>query len=172
MPVCMSPRRNFVAKPKNKDHFSCPPSLASRLLSEFFRVPGPLYRGITMYSEHLASLDALVFQVPVSIWREAWNFSKSQSHYIGRKLYTTIRISLRSSKSQSLLWGKARNFCKFQDLCIGRKLCTTTRTSLARCLALLSSEPISELACFMSVFPVTPPPKIIEIKRKYNQIMK
>ena len=50
-----------------------------------------------------SSLDASLFQVPQRIQSEKTrNFSKSQALYIGRKLQTTTRTSLRSSEFQSL----------------------------------------------------------------------
>ena len=48
---------DLLAKPNNKDHVSYPSSLASRLLLEFFKVPGPLHREkATKDDSQLASL--------------------------------------------------------------------------------------------------------------------
>ena len=40
------PLYDLLAKPKNKDHVLCLSSLASRLLSEFLQVSGPLHKEI------------------------------------------------------------------------------------------------------------------------------
>ena len=61
-----------------------------------------------------SSFGALLFQVPEPIQsEESRNFSKSQSLYIERRLYTNTRTSLLSSVSQSVYRGS--EFCQVSE---------------------------------------------------------
>ena len=89
----------LLAQLRNNDRVPCLSSFASRLLSEFFHVPGPSPRKkATDDNSHLTSLH----QVPDPIIGpegETRNFSKSQSLF-GEKLgmFSIARVSIQGER--------------------------------------------------------------------------